>query len=127
MADHLRETSLRVEVLRILLHVLGEGVDAVGEDRNLYLGRAGVALVDLISLNEGGLCLLGNHRFFTFLIYFSYGNVSAGDNTNHAEEKILWRSRVYDITSHKAEDIIPHLFAIVKWFSKKLKKIFKTP
>ena len=80
VTNHTEQTSLRVEVLRILLHVLGEGVDAVGEDRNLYLGRAGVSLIDLIGLNELLLKLL-IHVFFTFLIYLPKPQGTVGEAT----------------------------------------------
>ena len=61
VTNHLRETSLRVEILRISLHVLGEAVDSIGEDSDLNLGRAGVSLIDLVALNDGGFRFLGNH------------------------------------------------------------------
>ena len=71
VTNHLGETSLRVEVLGVLLHVLGERVDAVGKDRDLYLGRAGVSFIDSVSFNESGFCFLGNHRKITFLFIFA--------------------------------------------------------
>ena len=50
--------SVFMEILGILLHMLGEGVDSIGEDSNLYLGRAGVVLVDLVLSDDGGLGFL---------------------------------------------------------------------
>ncbi len=58
VTNHLGKTSLRVEVLGVLLHVLGKAVNSVCENSNLYLGRTGISLVDLKFLNEGGLCFL---------------------------------------------------------------------
>ena len=58
MTNHLGKTSLRMEVLGVLLHVLGKAVDSIGEDSNLYLGRAGVVLVDLVLSDNGGLGFL---------------------------------------------------------------------
>src|SRR5262245_31534500 len=39
------QTSLRVEVLLVDLHVLGEVLDAIGQQRDLHLRRTGVAVV----------------------------------------------------------------------------------
>ena len=70
VTNHLGKTSLRVEVLGVLLHVLGEAVNSIGEDSNLYLGRAGVILVDLVLSDDGGFGFLRNHCSSPFL-YFS--------------------------------------------------------
>ena len=78
VTNHLGETSLRMEILRILLHVLGEGVDSIGEDSNLNLGRARVLLVDLVLFNKSGLGFLGNHFFFTFLYFLAISQVKRG-------------------------------------------------
>ena len=45
----------------MLLEVLGELADALGEDGNLDLGGTGVALVDGVGGNDCGLLILGNH------------------------------------------------------------------
>ena len=58
VSNHLGKTSLRMEILRILLHVLGKAVDSIGKDSDLYLGRAGVVLVDLVLSDDGGLGFL---------------------------------------------------------------------
>ena len=58
MTNHLGKSSLRVEILGVLLHVLGEAVDSIGKDSDLYLGRACVLLVDLVLSDNGGLCFL---------------------------------------------------------------------
>ena len=69
VAYHLLKTSLGMEILGVLLQMLGEVVDALGEDRDLHLGRAGVALIDLIGLNE---VLLGFFLHgFSPSLYFS--------------------------------------------------------
>ena len=69
VANHLLKTSLGMEILGVLLQMLGEVVDALGEDRDLHLGRAGVALIDLIGLNE---VLLGFFLHgFSPSLYFS--------------------------------------------------------
>ena len=58
VTNHLGKSSLRMEVLGVLLHVLGEGVNSIGKDSDLYLGRTGVILIDLVLSDEGGLCFL---------------------------------------------------------------------
>ena len=58
VTNHLGETSLRVEVLWVLLHVLGKLVDSGSENCDLYLGRTGILLIDLVFSNEGGLSFL---------------------------------------------------------------------
>ena len=58
VSNHLGKTSLRMEILRILLHVLGKAVDSIGKDSDLYLGRASVVLVDLVLSDDGGLGFL---------------------------------------------------------------------
>ena len=58
VSNHLGKTSLRMEVLGVLLHVLGKAIDSIGKDSNLYLGRAGVLLVDLVLSDDGGFSFL---------------------------------------------------------------------
>ena len=43
LADHLQQATAGVVVLAVVAQVLGELVDALGEQRDLDLGRAGVA------------------------------------------------------------------------------------
>ena len=54
VADHLQQTATRVVVFLVRLEVLGEVVDALGQERDLYFGRTGVAVV----LGEAGDDLL---------------------------------------------------------------------
>ena len=42
MTDHLEQTTVGMEVLGVLLHVLGQAVDAVGENSDLNFGGTGV-------------------------------------------------------------------------------------
>src|SRR6478752_4951752 len=44
LADEQQQTTTAVVVVLVLLEVLGEVADAVAEQRDLHLGRAGVAL-----------------------------------------------------------------------------------
>ena len=58
VTNHLRKTSLRMEVLGVLLHMLSKSVDSIGEYSDLNLGRAGVLLVDLVLSDNGGFGFL---------------------------------------------------------------------
>ena len=78
VADHFGQTSLRVEVLGVLLHVLGKLIDTVGKNSYLNLGRTGVSLVDLVLLDEGGLSFLCNHFSSPFFIFSSRNRVECG-------------------------------------------------
>ncbi len=46
--DHLQQTAAAVMVLGVGPKMIGEGVDSLGEQRNLHFGRAGVAFVGLV-------------------------------------------------------------------------------
>src|SRR5690625_133547 len=52
LADHLEQTTARVIVLLVILEVLGQIIDALGQDRNLHFGRAGIALLGRIFLDQ---------------------------------------------------------------------------
>ena len=67
LADHLVHAETAVVVLRVLLQMLGELADALGEDGDLDLRRTGVALVGGVVQNDGGLLLLGDHAYQSFL------------------------------------------------------------
>ena len=67
LADHLEQTHTAVVVLLVHLQVLGELIDPLGEDRDLHLGGAGIALVGLVVLDNSGFLVLGNHDFLLFL------------------------------------------------------------
>src|SRR6266446_6493390 len=63
LADQHQESATRMVVLRVLLEVLGEPVDPLGQERDLHLGRAGVALVNAVLLDQGFLLVDGQrHR-----------------------------------------------------------------
>src|SRR5690606_14453025 len=53
----LQQAAAGMVILAVVLEVLGEVVDALGEDRDLHLGRTGVALLGGIFGNERGLAL----------------------------------------------------------------------
>lgn len=62
------QTTAGVEVLLVGLHVLGQLLDALGQDGNLNLGVAGVLGVLTELGGELRLALLGNRHDFTFLV-----------------------------------------------------------
>lgn len=62
------QTTTGVEVLLVGLHVLGQLLDALGQDGNLNLGVAGVLGVLTELGGELRLALLGNRHDFTFLV-----------------------------------------------------------
>lgn len=66
VTDHLQESAAAVVILRVVLEVLVEGVDAAGEDGDLYLGRAGVVLTELVFCDNLLLEFFLNHGFSPF-------------------------------------------------------------
>ena len=68
LADQHEEAATGVEVLLVGLHVLGELLDAGGQDGDLDLGGTGIVLVLAVLLDELGLLLLGDHA----LIHLSW-------------------------------------------------------
>ena len=53
LTDHLEKAASGVVVVLVLLQVLGEVVDSLGEDRDLHFGRTGVALVNGVLFDDG--------------------------------------------------------------------------
>src|SRR5262245_19456970 len=51
LAHQLEQPAPRVEILDVRLEMLGEAVDALGEERDLHLGRAGVGSRALVLLH----------------------------------------------------------------------------
>ena len=69
LADHHEKAAAGVIVVLVGAQVLGELLDAVGEDGDLDLGGAGIALVGRVLSDQLGLCFFGNHGCSTFLKY----------------------------------------------------------
>ena len=99
VTNHLRETSLRMEVLGVLLHVLGELIDSGSKNSYLNLGRTCVSLIDLVGLDEGVLCFLRNHLFSPFIKLFP---VPADARVN-AEDYAEGKSKSGAIAKRKTE------------------------
>ena len=68
LTDEHEQTAAGVEVLLVGLHVLGELLDALGQNGDLNLGVAGVLGVLAELSGELRLALLGNRHDFTFLV-----------------------------------------------------------
>lgn len=58
LANQHQQAAARVEVLRVDLEVLGQLLDALGEQCDLHFGRTGVAIARLELLDDFGLDLL---------------------------------------------------------------------
>src|SRR5712692_4490060 len=61
-ADQHQQATARVMIFRVGLEVLGEVVDALAENRNLYFGRTGVRVVRLVGANQFGLAVFGQRH-----------------------------------------------------------------
>ena len=76
---HLLETAAAVVVVVVSLEVLGEVLDAVGKKRDLYLGRTGVALVGLVSVDNSLLFVLDHDVFHLSKKYSAENTVPVGE------------------------------------------------
>src|SRR5436190_9515536 len=66
LVDHRQQAAARMVVLVVLLEVLGQVADALGEDRDLDFGGAGVALGLGVAGNDFLLLFGGNrHAFYS--------------------------------------------------------------
>src|SRR5579884_1438326 len=65
LVDQHQKSATGVIVLRMALEMLGQVVDALREDRDLDLGRTGVALALGMFLDQRLLALGGNRHLFT--------------------------------------------------------------
>ena len=74
---HFKKTAAAVEVLVVLLEVRVEVVDAVCEDSDLNLGRACVAFVSLV-LIDNSLFYFFLHDLFTFQNFICVSSDSGG-------------------------------------------------
>ena len=64
LTDHLQEAPVGVLILGVGPHVLGEDVDALGENGDLDLGGAGVGLVGPVRVDNRGLFFFAKHSVF---------------------------------------------------------------
>ena len=70
LTDHHQQTTTGVVVVLVGTQMLGQLVDAGGQDGNLNLGGAGVALVGSVLQDDLGLLFLLNHCVFHLSIQF---------------------------------------------------------
>jgi hypothetical protein len=61
LANHYQQTTAGAVILLVGLQVLGQMVDALGQQRDLHVGRTGILLVRLECLNR---LSFGFHTFF---------------------------------------------------------------
>lgn len=61
--SHLEKPAARVEILAVRAQVLGQVIDASGQERDLDLGRAGILFVSLIFGDDFGFNYCGGHGF----------------------------------------------------------------
>ena len=84
LTDHLKEAATRVMILFVDLQVLGKVVDPLGQQSNLHLGRACVALVCGILLHDRDLFFFQHvfHPFFIYCVPHSTGPVKSSQRLN---------------------------------------------
>ena len=86
MTYHLLETAAAVVVVVVSLEVLGEVLDAAGKKRDLYLGRTGVALVGLVSVDNCLLFVLDHDVFHLSKKYSAENTVPVGEIRFRAQQ-----------------------------------------
>ena len=65
--SHLKKPAARVEVLAVRAQVLGQVIDASGEQRHLDFGRAGILVVSLIFVDDFGFNYCSGHGFVLWI------------------------------------------------------------
>ena len=78
LTNHHQQTTAGVVVVLVGTQVLGQLVDASGQDSDLDLGRTGVALVGSVSQDNFSLLSLLNHCVFHLFIIFPVSQVKGG-------------------------------------------------
>ncbi len=61
--SHLQEPAARVEILSVRAQVLGQVIDASGQERDLDFGRAGILIVSFIGGDDLWFNDCGGHGF----------------------------------------------------------------
>jgi hypothetical protein len=61
--SHLQEPAARVEILTVRAQVLGQVIDASGQERDLDFGRAGILVVGFVFGYDFGFNDCGGHGF----------------------------------------------------------------
>ena len=60
LTNQFQQTTSGVMVMFVLFQVLGQMVDSLGQDSDLYLGRTGIGLVQSVLSNDFLFSLLGH-------------------------------------------------------------------
>ena len=63
LTDHLQQTAAGVMILLVDLHMLGQIVDPLGQDCDLYLGGTGIGVVGTVGGDDRLLLFLEHHSF----------------------------------------------------------------
>ena len=108
MTYHLKKAATAVMVLGVSLKMLVKGVDTVGKNSNLYLGRSGVALMSSVGSDNFLLSVLLECHSFSPL--FNISDVTEGGQVITPKGLgIFSRSPWQRFTA----DILTHIFSIV--------------
>lgn len=75
MTDHFEQAAAGVVILGVNLQMRGELVDAIGQDRDLNLGRAGIGFMKAVFLDDFSLFFFTEHCFH---LNFKFAFVKAG-------------------------------------------------
>ena len=78
VADHLQHAAAAVVVLVVALEVLGQGVDAMRQDRDLNLRGAGVTLMGGVLRNDS-LLFFFQHGFIHLSVYYAQPQRQVGE------------------------------------------------
>ena len=135
VTDHLGEATTAVVVVMVALEVLGEVVDAIGQDSDLNFGGTGVGFVKSVSNDYFGFFFLSHHsdspqKNFLLFGFFAGKGEFAFEATATGRFKIafsgqtLFREKVnrptkvsLKIISDKIAFVKPFLKVFYKYFS----------
>ena len=105
MTNHLGQTATAVVVVGVALEVLGQVVDAVGQNSDLNRGRSGVAVVDRLLLNDCLFFLSGHDVFHLSKYNFFAKRVSHRDR----RVKVPQSSRLSESRENAMHNILYHI------------------
>ena len=66
LADHFEQSAAGMIIMGMRLEMLVEDVDALGQNGDLHLGRAGIALMYAVAFDDLGLSVFQKHFSFPF-------------------------------------------------------------
>ncbi len=62
MTNHLQQTTAGMVVMLVLLQMLGELCNALGQNRNLYLRRTGIGIMLAVCCDNFSLLFFADHN-----------------------------------------------------------------